>query len=125
MRYLQFDTSALLVSLAQCARQLQQRLAQSLLAVHRHQIGDDLLLVGDAHGEVPSSSESCSKRARNWLQGIFFKIVSFIAVAVSRREPNPDRINSPKISPALWMASRHSLPSGESMSSLICPLSMK
>ena len=52
MRYLQFDASALLVLLAQCARQLQQRLAQSLLAVHRHQIGDDLLLVGNAHRQV-------------------------------------------------------------------------
>ena len=35
---------SLLVFLAQCARQLQQRPAQALLAVHRHQIGDDLLL---------------------------------------------------------------------------------
>jgi hypothetical protein len=52
MRYLQFDASALLVLLAQCARQMQQRLAQPLLAVHRHHIGDHLLLVGNARGQV-------------------------------------------------------------------------
>ena len=46
------DASALLVLPAQCARQLQQRLAQSLLAVYCHQIRDDLPLVGDAHGQV-------------------------------------------------------------------------
>jgi hypothetical protein len=40
------------VSLAQCATELQKRLAQPLLTVHRHQIGDDLLLIGNAHGQV-------------------------------------------------------------------------
>ena len=52
MRYFQFDASATRLFLAQRARQLQQRLAQSLLAVHRHQIGDDLLLVSNAHGQI-------------------------------------------------------------------------
>jgi hypothetical protein len=31
---------------------VQQRLAQSLFAVDRRQIGDDLLLVGDSHRQV-------------------------------------------------------------------------
>jgi len=30
---------------------LQKRLAQPLLAIHRRQIGDHLLLVGNAHGQ--------------------------------------------------------------------------
>ena len=53
MRNLQFDANAARVFLAECASQLQQRLAQSLFAINRHQIGDDLLLVGNAHCQVP------------------------------------------------------------------------
>jgi hypothetical protein len=64
-------------------------------------------------------------RGVNLEQGICFMTVSSIAVAVSRRGPNPDRHDSPKISPVVWTARRRSLPSGESMSSLICQLSMK
>ena len=30
----------------------QLRFSQSLFAVHRHQVGDDLLLIGDAHRQV-------------------------------------------------------------------------
>ena len=56
MRDLQFDAGALLVSLAQGAGQLQQRLAQALLAVHRHQIGDNLVLLGDAHRQISDKS---------------------------------------------------------------------
>jgi hypothetical protein len=52
MRNLQFDAYAPRVFLAEGARQLQQRLTQSLFAVNRHQIGDDLLLVSDPHRQV-------------------------------------------------------------------------
>ena len=37
-----------------------KRLAQPLFAIHRHQIGDDLLLVGNAHGQV--SREALKQR---------------------------------------------------------------
>ena len=39
MRDFQFDADAARIFLAECARQLQQRLAQSLFAVNRHQVG--------------------------------------------------------------------------------------
>jgi hypothetical protein len=52
MRNLQFDAYAPRVFLAEGARQLQQRLTQSLFAVNRHQIGDDLLLISDPHRQV-------------------------------------------------------------------------
>ena len=52
MGNLQLDANAARVFLAHGAGQLQQRLAQPLLAIHRHQIGDDLLLIGNAHGQV-------------------------------------------------------------------------
>jgi len=52
MRNLQFDADAARVFLAEFAGQLQQGLAQPLFAVHGHQVGDDLLLVGNAHRKV-------------------------------------------------------------------------
>lgn len=52
MRYLQFDAKAARLFLAECVRQLQQRLAEPLLAIHRHHIGDELLLVGNAPGQI-------------------------------------------------------------------------
>ena len=58
-------------------------------------------------------------RAKNWEQGMRLTMVSSIAIAVSIRGPKPDRHNSPKISPPVWMANRHSRPSGDRLSSLI------
>ena len=46
------DANTARVFLAHCPGQLQQCLAQPLLAIDGHEIGDDLLLVGDAHGKV-------------------------------------------------------------------------
>ncbi len=46
------DANAARAFLAEFARQLQQHLAQSLFAVNRHQVGDDLLLVSDPHRQV-------------------------------------------------------------------------
>ena len=51
MCYLRFDAKTARLFLAECARQLQKRLAQPLLGIHRHHVGDHLLL-GDAHGQV-------------------------------------------------------------------------
>ncbi len=52
MGNLQFNADAAWVLLADGAGQLQQRLAQPLLAIHRHKIGDDLRLVGDTHRQL-------------------------------------------------------------------------
>jgi hypothetical protein len=51
-RNLQFDAYAPRIFLAEFARQSQQRLAQSLFAVNRRQVGDDLLLVSDPRRQV-------------------------------------------------------------------------
>jgi hypothetical protein len=56
MGNLQFDANTARVFLTHGASQLQQRLTQPLLAIRRHQIGDDLLLVGNAHGQVAHKS---------------------------------------------------------------------
>src|SRR4030095_12879717 len=52
MRDFQFDANAARVFLAHSARQIQQCLPQALFAIDRHQIGDDLLLIGDPHRQV-------------------------------------------------------------------------
>ena len=52
MGNLELDTNAARIFLAHGAGQLQQRLAQPLLAIDRDEIGDDLLLVGYAHRQV-------------------------------------------------------------------------
>ena len=49
MGNLQLDANAARIFLAQRAGELQKRFTQPLLAIHRHQVGDDLLLVGNAH----------------------------------------------------------------------------
>ena len=56
MGNLQLDANAARVLLAHGAGQLQQRLGQPLFAVRRDQIGDDVLLVGDAHRQVAYKS---------------------------------------------------------------------
>lgn len=52
MRNPVFEAQAERVLLAKFAGQLQQGLAQSLFAVDRHQVGDDLLLLRDARGQI-------------------------------------------------------------------------
>lgn len=47
-----FNADAARVLFAQVVRQLQQRLAQALFAVHRQQVGDGRLLVGKARRQV-------------------------------------------------------------------------
>ena len=56
MCYLKLDPNTARVLLSKRARQLQQCLAQPLLAIYRYQIGDDLLLVCDAHCEIAHES---------------------------------------------------------------------
>src|SRR6266576_3392646 len=49
--------------------QLQQRLIQPLLVVHRHKIGDDLVLVRNAHGQIAQEtlSQGVAAQARQEL----------------------------------------------------------
>ena len=52
MGNLKFNADAARVLLAHGAGQSQQRLAQPLLAIHRHQIGDDLPLVANTQRQI-------------------------------------------------------------------------
>lgn len=52
MGNLEFDTNAARIFLTQGAGELQQRLTQTLFAIHCHQVGDDLLLIGNAHRQI-------------------------------------------------------------------------
>src|SRR5581483_11233179 len=52
VRNLELDADAARVFLAHGAGELQQSLAEPLLAIDRHQVGDDLLLIGDARRQI-------------------------------------------------------------------------
>lgn len=52
VRDLHLDANAPRIFLAELSGDLQQRLPKALLAINRHEIGDDLLLVGNSHGQI-------------------------------------------------------------------------
>ena len=56
MGNLQLDANAARIFLAQRAGELQKRFPQALFAIDRHEVGDDLLLVSNADGEVANET---------------------------------------------------------------------
>ena len=52
VRDLDFDANAPRIFLAELSGYLQQRLPETLLAINCHQVGDDLLLVGNPHRQI-------------------------------------------------------------------------
>ena len=86
-----------------CAPSCNNVLDQPMFAVDRHQIGDDLLLIGNPRPPGTAESPQTARRGlnaqRSWNKRFVLMTDSSIAIAVSSRAPRLDN-NSPKISPA-------------------------
>ncbi len=88
-----------------------------------------LAVVGNPHGPDTARSLQTARprlnRAKNLEHGFVLRPFLTMAMAVSTRAPNPERRNSPKISPACVDGQEAFSPFGREHEQLTCPLSMK